>query len=157
MQRWKRSCNPASLHQRVVGGSAWVWECLDIGVRRHFCRPLWPEKVLSGAGVVLESEMRSRVAERPAGQDSFTWPRAARSGEPSSERSVTLLKTVFGRRQTDPLAGARRPLKSLAWSSPVPEFLHCKPERLRGTASPHRARKGCKTGGECGAPRFCWD
>src|SRR6266851_982250 len=79
------------------------------------------------------------------------------SGEPSSERSVTLLKTVFGRRQTDPLASARRPLKSLAWSSPVPEFLHCKPERLRGTASPHRARKGCKTGGECGAPRFCWD
>jgi hypothetical protein len=36
----------------------------------------WRGEVAIGFG------MRSRVALRPAGQDSFTWPRAARRDEP---------------------------------------------------------------------------
>ena len=85
----------------------------------------------------------------------FFWPRVARSDKSPSEQSVTMPNSF--RQATD-----RRP----RWSSKTVEelgmvvvagILCCKPERLRGPASPHRARKGCKTGGECGSQRFCWN
>ncbi len=38
--------------------------------------------------------MRSRVAQRPAGQDSFTWPRAARGGEPPLRFACELFEAL---------------------------------------------------------------
>ena len=60
------------------------------------------------------------VAGRRLGFFSLAKGRAGRRASLGAKRYDAEID--FGRRQTDSLAGPRRPLKSLAWSSPAPEF-----------------------------------
>jgi hypothetical protein len=61
--------------------------------------------------VARDFGMRSRVAQRPAGQDSFTWPRAARCDEPQlrfdCELSQNLAKVMAGLAEESPCARMR--------------------------------------------------